>query len=324
MVMVDFLTEDGPHFHLIFDSSPAAMILVDEHGLIRLANREAERLFDYECDQLLGKLIEILVPESEQAKHQMERTDFYQHPQVRPMGVGRHMRAVRKGGFEFPVEIGLTPIHLSDGLYVLCSVVDLTFQKQIEEQALELTRRLESANIRLAQLARTDELTGLKNRRAFDEGLRDLIQLMNRMSSELSLLLIDVDHFKQYNDDFGHLAGDELLKTLADLLMSYSRKSDLVARYGGEEFAILMPATNAEDSVRVGEKIRLAIQDHPWGAKLPTISLGAATISFAKITTGTLDGIGVRLLIAADQALYHSKRSGRNKLTHILDIKDKE
>jgi diguanylate cyclase (GGDEF)-like protein/PAS domain S-box-containing protein len=322
--MADYLTQDGHHFREIFYCSPAAMILVDEQGLMCLVNQEAERLFDYANGELLGQRIEILVPRDDQASHQREVTNFFQHPQTRPMGAGRYLSAVRRGGIEFPAEIGLVPIHLSDGMYVLCSVVDLTFQKQIEGKALGLTRELEEANKRLARLATTDKLTGLKNRRAFDAGLKDLIQLMNRMTSTLSLVLIDVDHFKEYNDAFGHLAGDEFLKTLADLLLHNSRESDLVARYGGEEFAILMPATNARDSVLVGEKIRLAIQDYPWQGKQPTISLGAATISFKKISRGTLDGIAVQLILDADQALYHSKRSGRNKLTHILDLVSKE
>jgi diguanylate cyclase (GGDEF)-like protein len=165
-------------------------------------------------------------------------------------------------------------------MYVLSTIVDLTFQKQIEEKVLVLAKDLEEANQRLAQLARTDELTGLKNRRAFDEGLTDLIQLMDRLGSTLSLLLIDVDHFKSYNDDLGHPAGDELLKTLAGLLLQNSRESDLVARYGGDEFVILLPGTHVEHAVMVGERIRLAVQDHPWLERKATISLGAATTAF--------------------------------------------
>jgi diguanylate cyclase (GGDEF)-like protein len=236
------------------------------------------------------------------------------------MGAGRYLLSVRRDGVEFPAEIGLTPIQLNDEIFVLSTIVDLTYQKQIEEKSLMLTKDLEEANIRLAQLARTDELTGLKNRRAFDEGLIDLIQLMERLGSVLSLLLIDVDHFKPYNDHLGHPAGDELLKTLADLLLHNSRESDLVARYGGDEFAILLPGTNAENAVWVGERIRLAIQDHPWLERRSTISLGAATTAFESRTTDTPVSIGARLLLAADRALYHSKRSGRNKLTHFQDL----
>jgi PAS domain S-box-containing protein len=112
--MVDYLTDDGHHFRLIFEYSPTAMILVDEHGLIRLANQEANRLFDCAYDQLLGKSIESLVPQAAQSKHRVNRTNFYHHPQVRPMGRGRYLRAVRQDGVEFPAEIGLTPIQLGE------------------------------------------------------------------------------------------------------------------------------------------------------------------------------------------------------------------
>lgn len=296
------------------------MILVDEQGHIHMVNRQAEKLFDYCRDQLLGKPIEMLVPQAYHANHKRQRENFYQHPQPRPMGAGRYMQAVRKEGGEFPVEIGLTPVQMDDGLYVLSTIVDLTFQKKVEEQALELARELEVANKKLEQLASMDELTGLYNRRAFDVGLKGLVRLMNRMGSVLSLLLIDVDHFKQFNDELGHPAGDELLRILANLLLTNSRESDMVARYGGEEFAILLPATSAEDSILVGEKVRLAIQEQEWHGRQPTISLGAATFNFEQKRRGTLDGIGVRLILAADQALYHSKRTGRNKLTHIEEM----
>jgi diguanylate cyclase (GGDEF)-like protein/PAS domain S-box-containing protein len=319
---VDYPFEGDYFFRSIFNSSPIAMIVVDDQGIIRLANREADRLFGYPYDQLLGECIEMLVPQDVQVKHQMDRTVFNQNPEVRPMGAGRYLRAVRRDGLEFPVEVGLTPIYLSDRLYILSSVVDLTYQKQIEERVFKLAIELEEANKELSQLARTDELTGLKNRRAFDEGLTNMIQLMDRVASTLSLLLIDVDHFKPYNDELGHPAGDELLKTIADLLMHNSRESDMVARYGGDEFAVLMPGTNANGAIRMGERIRLAVQDNPWEGNMPTISLGVATISFKKRKAENPVEIGARLLSDADQALYYSKNNGRNKLTHIVEIKN--
>jgi diguanylate cyclase (GGDEF)-like protein/PAS domain S-box-containing protein len=324
MIMVDYITGDNHHFRLIFDSSAVAMILVDGEGIIRMVNRQTEKLFNYRSEQLLGNPIEVLVPQAYQAKHQIQRKHFYQQHQARPMGAGRYMQAVRQDGVEFPVEIGLTPVKLDDDLYVLSTIVDLTFQKQMEEKALELARELEEANKRLKQLASTDELTGLYNRRAFDVGLNGLIRLMNRMGSSLSLLLIDIDHFKQFNDELGHPAGDELLRILSNLLLNNSRGSDMVARYGGEEFAILMPATNAGDAVLAGEKIRRAIQDYDWHGRKPTISLGVSTVSFEIRRSGTLDYVGVQLILAADQALYYSKRGGRNKLTHIQDIENSD
>lgn len=320
---MDYPLEEDLLFRSIFNNSPIAMLVVDEHGLIRLANREANKLFDYPYDQLLGECIEMLVPQDVQVKHQTDRTVFNQNPEVRPMGAGRYLRAVRRDGSEFPVEVGLTPIYLSDRLYTLSSIVDLTYQKQIEDKVYKLAFELEEANKELAQLARTDELTGLKNRRALDEGLAHMVHLMGHVASTISLVLIDIDHFKPYNDDRGHLAGDELLKTLSKLLLDNSRESDVVTRYGGDEFAILMPGTNADGAIRMGERIRLAVQDNPWEGKMPTISLGVATISFKKRRAGSPVEIGARLLSDADRALYNAKNNGRNKLTHVMELTPK-
>lgn len=320
---MDYPLEEDHLFRSIFDASPIAMIVIDDQGIIRLANQEADRLFGYPYDQMLGECIEMLVPQDVQVKHQTDRTVFNQNPEVRPMGAGRYLRAVRRDGLEFPVEVGLTPIYLNDRLYILSSIVDLTYQKQIEEQVLNLAIELEKANKDLAQLARTDELTGLKNRRAFDEGLANMIQLMDRVASAISLVLIDVDNFKPYNDQFGHPAGDELLVTLSQLLLHNSRESDMVSRYGGDEFAILMPGTDANGAIRMGERIRLAVQDNHREGNMPTISLGVATISFKKRRAVNPVKIGARLLSDADQALYYSKNNGRNKLTHIVETKNK-
>lgn len=319
---MDYPFEEDQLFLTIFNSSPIAMIVVDDRGIIRLANREADRLFGYPDDKLLGECVEMLVPQDVQVKHQANRTVFNQNPEVRPMGAGRYLRAVRSDGLEFLVEVGLTPIYLSDRMYVLSSIVDLTYQKQIEEKTFKLAIELEKANKELVQLARTDELTGLKNRRAFDEGLANMIQLMDRVVSAISLVLIDIDHFKHYNDQLGHPAGDGLLVTLSKLLLHNSRESDMVSRYGGDEFAILMPGTSEIGAIQMGERIRLAVQDNPWEGKMPTISLGVATISFKKRRAENPAEIGTKLLSDADRALYYSKNNGRNKLTHIVDIKN--
>jgi diguanylate cyclase (GGDEF)-like protein len=161
-------------------------------------------------------------------------------------------------------------------------------------------------------LAKTDGLTGLLNKTNVHRRLRDLIS-EDSPSGPLSVFLLDIDHFKQYNDTNGHLPGDDLLKRLGVLLRENSRENEVVGRYGGEEFLIVMPATPKDVALRVAERIRSLIESSPFehAAGQPnrhvTISGGVAT--------WPSDGEDVdSLLRSADAALYHAKRTGRNRV----------
>jgi diguanylate cyclase (GGDEF)-like protein len=161
-------------------------------------------------------------------------------------------------------------------------------------------------------LAKTDFLTGLLNRAHV---IRTLDALVNGTGSfsQISLFLFDVDHFKQYNDGNGHLAGDELLKSLATLLQESVRDGELVGRYGGEEFLLVMPGSDGEVALAAAERIRKRIADYAFkhGAAQP---LGAVTVS-GGVATWPVDGAGVtEVLHRADEALYAAKRSGRNRV----------
>lgn len=172
---------------------------------------------------------------------------------------------------------------------------------------------LEEANIRLDALATTDGLTGVKNRRAFGEKLAEEIARGTRYKIPLSLLLLDVDKFKQYNDTFGHPAGDEVLKTVARLLHEQARTTDFVARYGGEEFTLILPNTGDEGAVVMAERLRVVLESAPWIERAVTASFGAATLSEQAATA-------TDLIAAADRALYASKESGRNRVTHVNSL----
>lgn len=190
---------------------------------------------------------------------------------------------------------------------------------QLREQAqhiVEQQRRLEEANTQLQALATHDGLTKLKNHRAFKEKLADELPRAARYSQPVSLLLLDIDNFKQYNDTFGHPAGDDVLQIVARLLRENSRGTDFVARYGGEEFAILLPNTDASWAVHLGERLRSAIEREPWARRMVTASFGAATFTDSEHE----EGAAADLLEAADRALYHSKRNGRNRITHQNEL----
>lgn len=188
--------------------------------------------------------------------------------------------------------------------------------RRIEEQQ----KHLQNANDRLQSLATHDGLTGLKNHRAFKEKLDEEVQRAARYQMPLSLLMLDVDSFKTFNDTFGHPAGDEVLQTVAHLLTEPSRTSDFVARYGGEEFAVLLPNTGSGDAVALAERLRRAIECAPWPRRIVTANFGVSTFWMSAADSGNVNTYsGAALLEAADKALYHAKRSGRNRVSHTSD-----
>ena len=158
------------------------------------------------------------------------------------------------------------------------------------------------------------------NRRAFDEQLDKQVQLMSRVGRAISLLMIDVDHFKQYNDQYGHPAGDGVLKIIARLLWQNARATDVVARYGGEEFAVIMPDSNGEGALQMAERFRAAIRAHPWEQVQLTVSMGISTILFRKDADKMKVDYSAKLLAEADRALYHSKHNGRDQVTHVSEM----
>jgi diguanylate cyclase (GGDEF)-like protein len=180
-------------------------------------------------------------------------------------------------------------------------------------------RRREQAEAELSVLAATDGLTGLANRRTFDKALEAEWLRAARHGTSLSLLLIDLDRFKPFNDHYGHPAGDECLQAVARILSAaMKRPGDLVARYGGEEIAVLLPVTDAEGAATVAEEVRSRVQELsiPHDANVPscvlTISIGTATLmpSFEHFDADP------KILVAlADQALYRAKLGGRNRVS---------
>lgn len=171
----------------------------------------------------------------------------------------------------------------------------------------EQLRRVDELNKALAELATKDSLTGLFNRRAFDHSLALELAIVERRNSPLSLLMLDVDHFKRINDSLGHAAGDEVLKQIGCILSAGARVIDVVARVGGEEFAILLPNTNMPDAVDVAERMRVAVSQAPWSqASSATVSVGVATLMGGENACG--------LYARADAALYGAKQGGRNRV----------
>jgi len=173
---------------------------------------------------------------------------------------------------------------------------------------------------RLKHLGLTDVLTGVNNRRFFDQRLFEEIALAKRNQQDLCCLFFDVDHFKRVNDNYGHHSGDIVLREIASLIRMNLRASDVLGRYGGEEFAALLTHTTLEEATEIAERIRVSVaskqfnlQDEQW--LTVTISIGIANLPVSNSRIDDVEQLGAQLVKLADECLYNSKRTGRNKVT---------
>ncbi|MFQ3668092.1 MAG: diguanylate cyclase [Fimbriimonadaceae bacterium] len=192
----------------------------------------------------------------------------------------------------------------------IVATVDVTDRTLAEQRIAEQKRELEALNNRLERLALTDGLTGLFNHRRFQELLEITLETSDK---QVSLILIDVDHFKMFNDTYGHQEGDQVLRTVARLIESATPENGAAARYGGEEFAVILDGAGKQKAMRVAEQIRAKIQGYGWQRRPVTVSVGVST-------TGRVPISSSELVSGADQALYASKHAGRNRVTHFRDL----
>ena len=195
---------------------------------------------------------------------------------------------------------------------VLSSVAEIVranerLQEQLATAEVRLQRQAEEIENQAA-VARTDALTGLHNRRAFDDELSRRVAEWQRRRTVVSLMMIDVDFFKKFNDRHGHQAGDEVLRGVGQVLKATMREMDLVTRYGGEEFAVILPVTNVAEAVRAAERARAAIAESVFLFETTELQV-TASIGVAQIVSNEPGG---SLVKRADEALYASKAAGRN------------
>lgn len=216
-------------------------------------------------------------------------------------------RAARFGRGEFDAPAALKPVAWIAEFQSLASAFDDMAQRLAERE-----RELRTANRHLAELATSDGLSGLANRRGFDARLAAEWELAAELQRPIGLLMIDVDHFKQFNDRYGHLEGDHCLRGVGEVLAKISKgEADFAARYGGEEFALLLPGATVDKAVEIAERLRRTVESlsfvnaqSPWG--FVTVSVGVA--SFVPEGKDAAE----KLVEAADAGLYAAKRRGRN------------
>jgi len=192
------------------------------------------------------------------------------------------------------------------------SLAELRARLQVGERIVHYRKSIKEQQAQLEHLAREDALTGLPNRRHFDERFQEEWRRAVRYGHPLSLLMCDIDHFKRVNDLHGHVYGDVVLKAVGRALLRGSRASDVLARYGGEEFVVLLCEASIDQAKAVAERLRAAIKDLPFasstGTFRVTVSIGVATVVDGELADPT------QLLAEADEALYAAKRLGRDRV----------
>jgi diguanylate cyclase (GGDEF)-like protein/PAS domain S-box-containing protein len=310
------MRESEELYRSILNASPDDITITDMQGRILMISPAARKMFGYEpeYEAYVGtQLIDYIVPaDRERAKANIVRMCTGDHT-----GTNEY-HGVRKDGCVFDIEVNSGLIQGADHqpAKMVFIVRDITERKQAEELIQQLVQQLEVEK-KMAELnANTDSLTGLANRRYFDQVLNAEFHRMKRTGASLSLIMLDVDHFKNFNDSYGHLAGDDCLRQIGTTLKTFVRRaSDFVARYGGEEFVVILAETDPRGAETLAERIRKAIEalaiPHAGSevAQVVTVSLGVVTVYPPGMASTE------QIVALADKAMYRAKQAGRNRIS---------
>jgi len=285
-------TAQADRLRMIVNSMDQGLLIVEASGRIQYANPACDRYLGCKPEELVGRRLADLLEQPEAPADQAVAQG------TREVNIRHHDGSLRA------MDLTLTPMHADAGLFVAL-LHDISHHKQSEDA--------------LQRAAMLDPLTKIANRRQFDAFLEKEWQRAIRNAQPLSLVVLDVDHFKLYNDTLGHAAGDTCLQQVAQALQGHAaRPTDLAARYGGEEFVLLFGETPLDAATRLAEMIRTAVEAlqlaHPRSPSSPwlTVSVGVATI-----VPTQLDEIE-NLFVCADRAMYAAKAGGRNRVEATL------
>lgn len=296
------LAESQAQLQAVIGTAQAAILTLDEAGRVRSANQATASMFGWAPAELTGQPLALLIPDA---------AAFFAMDQAGQTPIDRPAR--HRDGRSLMVNLALSRLNLPGPAQHVAVITDLT-----EREAA--ARALREANARLALQSETDPLTGIANRRLFELRLGEAWQRCAQRSEAVGLLLVDVDHFKRYNDTQGHLAGDHCLVEVAAALRSCIRRTgDLVARWGGEEFALLLPGAGTDEALAAGHRCAAAVAGrrlpHPDSPVCAHVTISVGVYSAVAEPDACLHSV----IASADAALYAAKRAGRNRAILAAD-----
>lgn len=282
-------------FRAFLDTTRDGVVVIDDRGLILEFNAGAEKLFGYAAAEVMGTPLNRLMHKEDAAVHDQ----YVAHPHdgnARIMSPARRVKGRRKDGSEVLIEVSVGQARIAGAQLHVGVIRDITERQAYED--------------RLTELATRDSLTGALNRRAFMEQMDNALQLARRHGHALSLLLMDADHFKKINDNYGHQVGDQALVSLTALAQTCLRTTDRFGRWGGEEFVVLLPETDATQAVDVAERLLAAVRSATFATDAGVALSIRVSIGLATLSPEVPDA--EKLIQHADEALYRAKAEGRD------------
>jgi diguanylate cyclase (GGDEF)-like protein/PAS domain S-box-containing protein len=309
-----------------FDTLSEGVMIVDEEEQILLTNKAFTEKIDRDAMTLLGTKASALNWERVSREKSGTELPWLEVLNSGKPTIGAQFNLIPDEGETIKFAINASPILSPEGKPqgVLITLDDITeieernVQLQTMVQRLEKTQaQVQEQNKELSYLETRDALTGCLNRRSFSEQFEELFQMAREDGTELACIMVDLDHFKSVNDNFGHATGDEVIKLLAEILKANTRSEDLVGRYGGEEFCLVLPGMPMDVAMKAAERIRLRVKDESTkryenGPRV-TASLGVASIRDNPEDPSALNNM-------ADEALYGAKQTGRNRVVSYASM----
>jgi diguanylate cyclase (GGDEF)-like protein/PAS domain S-box-containing protein len=285
----------------------------DAKGRITVWNHACETLYGLPAASVLGKTLAETVARTGSEENLRQAVNSVMDGQA-----VEGLEVVSQcAGVECYLLCSLLPVRSVNGTIVggISVNVDITQHKKFGEQIEEQRRALQETNARLKLVVTIDEITGLKNKRAFQERLREEFHRARRYNLPLSLALVSIDGFDDLNRSFGRPAGEHALKVLGNILRRSTRKSDFIASCGDGEFALLLPNTGREGAITMARQVRGAIETAPWRERAVTASFAMSTLTSAMRDSAVLRA-------AADKALLHAREQGGNYIMHAGDLEE--
>lgn len=290
--------ESDEKFRAINEAANDAIILMNNEGKVDFWNNAAEIIFKY-CDhEIMGQqLHKTVVPSEYYESFEKGFEEFLLTGAGPAVGKTVELTGLRKDRTEFPLELSLSSYKIKSGWQAVGIIRDITERKQAQEK--------------IERYAFYDPLTGLFNRRSIMSKLDEQLKHTKRYQDAFSLIMLDIDRFKNVNDNYGHLIGDDTLRIIAKVILLNIREVDIAGRYGGEEVIVILPTTSLASAEEVAERVRKTIDETDF--KDSKGNRFKVTASFGVTCYKKGDGIST-LLMRADNALYMAKENGRNRV----------